>query len=119
MNTVNRWQQSFKIQHVFIHPKYSQSGVDYDSALIQIKGKVRYNDRVRAACLPDETMSFDAGTMCTISGWGNVKEKESGPAVSIMNISFLSLGEFFRAEGLITQKEVFSKIKESQCLFCS
>ena len=79
---------------MILHPKYDDTkNHDYDFALLKLDKKATFNDRVRPACLPEHTTNFPTGTECYISGWGRLKELESGPAVCFVYVFYLHLCE--------------------------
>lgn len=42
-----------------------------DIALLKLKKPVKFNENVRPACLPFPGEQFEAGTVCTVAGWGH------------------------------------------------
>ncbi|XP_072030807.1 ovochymase-like [Amphiura filiformis] len=69
-------EQYAEVESVYIHPNYLQSEDDWDLALMKLTHPVLITDYVRTVCIPGADMSslFDAGTLCTISGWGAISE---------------------------------------------
>ncbi|XP_058842223.1 ovochymase-2-like [Acipenser ruthenus] len=68
-------EQRFGVVDYFINPKFNvQNPVNFDVALVRLKGKIKFGTRVQPVCLPDETQVFPAGTMCIGSGWGKTLE---------------------------------------------
>ncbi|KAH3849574.1 hypothetical protein DPMN_091977 [Dreissena polymorpha] len=67
-------KQDFDLKHLITHPKYSHLTEDYDVALLMVKLKdgfgILYNKDVQPACLPDDSVSYESGQRCNISGWG-------------------------------------------------
>ena len=74
------FEQRRELLEVHVHPLYNRRTVDYDLALLKLKQRVQLNAHVRTACLFGE--DFPVGTNCTITGWGDLVEGGSGPAVS-------------------------------------
>lgn len=97
----NIYEQTSKVRNIFIHPKYNTSGVDYDIVLIRLKQPIKFNTRVRPACLPAKEIDFKSGTLCTITGWGITSESSGYPAVShfLSKINNFYLEETFMSRG--------------------
>uniref|UniRef100_A0A3Q2PAP5 trypsin n=1 Tax=Fundulus heteroclitus TaxID=8078 RepID=A0A3Q2PAP5_FUNHE len=75
------WEPEHTEQHImsatFIrHPDYNPRTQDSDIMLIKLSQPVVLNDYVRPAMLPSQCAS--AGTMCQISGWGNIRPSDEG-----------------------------------------
>jgi len=65
-----------KIKHIRNHPNYktlcATAKVDFDYSIVHLASPVQLNNKVRPACLPDESLDekFLAGKNLTVSGWG-------------------------------------------------
>ena len=70
LNKTEGTEQEFKIEKLFIHPKYNTETQDNDVALIKLNRPATLNNRVNTICLPDDSFHFPPGTRCTISGFG-------------------------------------------------
>lgn len=46
--------------------------LNYDVALLELNGTLKFNKRVGPVCLPDA--EFDPGTFCFITGWGTTSK---------------------------------------------
>uniref|UniRef100_A0A3B3VAW0 trypsin n=1 Tax=Poecilia latipinna TaxID=48699 RepID=A0A3B3VAW0_9TELE len=73
------WEPDHTEQHImsaaFIrHPDYNPRTQDSDIMLIKLSQLATLNSYVRPAVLPSDCGS--AGTMCQISGWGNVRPSD-------------------------------------------
>ena len=56
---------------VIRHPLHRKNTKDYNIALVKLKTPLKeYNDFMRPICLPDETVSFSGGEICTVTGSG-------------------------------------------------
>ena len=68
--------QYAEVEKIYIHPEYSQNAYDWDIALVKLTHPVVITDYVRTVCIPGANMApdFDAGTMCTVTGWGATYE---------------------------------------------
>ena len=63
-------EQELKIKLINIHPDYNSSTNENDIALINLEGKVTFNQKVNTICLPDNKTTFNPGTVCSTAGWG-------------------------------------------------
>lgn len=75
------WEPEGTEQHIisakFIsHPDYNSRTQDSDIMLIKLSQPAKLNSFVRPAALPSECASD--GTMCQISGWGNLRPSDEG-----------------------------------------
>lgn len=67
--------ESLKTAKVFLH-----HSTDDDFALIRLKNKLNYNEKVRSIKLPDFGDSdLSSGTMCLVSGWGATQNPNESP----------------------------------------
>lgn len=70
-----------------MHPAFSKDlHLNNDIALVKIKGEMKFNDKIKPACLAPSLELYKSGTNCTISGWGSISPQSSGninPMVSI------------------------------------
>ena len=63
-----------EVDRIIIHPAYDKlMSDDADIALIKLKKKVSFNQRVRRACIADDFVSFDTDAECWVTGWGDLK----------------------------------------------
>jgi len=70
------WEQKMEVDRIIIHPGYGKHiAEDADIALIKLKKKVSFNQRVRRACVADDFVSFDTDAECWVTGWGDLKHK--------------------------------------------
>uniref|UniRef100_A0A674D7W6 trypsin n=1 Tax=Salmo trutta TaxID=8032 RepID=A0A674D7W6_SALTR len=62
-------EQFISSSRVIRHPNYSSYNIDNDIMLIKLSKPATLNTYVQPVALP--TSCAPAGTMCTVSGWGN------------------------------------------------
>ena len=56
---------------VIRHPLHRRNTKDYNIALVKLKTPLKeYNDYMRPICLPDQSVSFSGGEICTVTGFG-------------------------------------------------
>ncbi|XP_055842461.1 serine protease nudel [Episyrphus balteatus] len=79
--------QIHHVTHVVVHQMYERRTMKNDLALLRIDTPLRFNRWVKPICLPDlgrTTMGSDwiwgpeVNTICTVVGWGAVREKGPG-----------------------------------------
>uniref|UniRef100_A0A8D2PK27 Peptidase S1 domain-containing protein n=1 Tax=Zosterops lateralis melanops TaxID=1220523 RepID=A0A8D2PK27_ZOSLA len=64
------------IIRIIVHPQYDQSISDYDIALLEMEKPVLFSELVQPICLPSTSRVFLYGTVCYVTGWGNLAGKE-------------------------------------------
>ncbi|KAF3692138.1 Trypsin-1 [Channa argus] len=62
-------EQFLRAYNIIIHPAYSSSTMTNDIMLLKLNQSATLNANVQPVSLP--TSCAPAGTMCTVSGWGN------------------------------------------------
>lgn len=68
-------EQKIKIEKIILHELYNVGTMyDYDVALLKLSDQIRFTERVRPVCLPDDGMDFPTGTDCYVTGWGKLEE---------------------------------------------
>ncbi|XP_066930003.1 coagulation factor IX-like [Clytia hemisphaerica] len=69
-----QWEQKMEIEKIIIHPAYGKLvSNDADMALLKLKKKVSFNQRVRHACVADDFVDIGLDSECWVSGWGALK----------------------------------------------
>ncbi|KAG1714233.1 Atrial natriuretic peptide-converting enzyme [Nymphon striatum] len=63
-----------RIEQIFIHENYIESGFVNDISLLKMDTPVTYSDFVRPVCLPKPSTPIQNGKMCTVIGWGQLYE---------------------------------------------
>ncbi|XP_010892431.1 trypsin isoform X3 [Esox lucius] len=61
-------EQLIRIENIILHPSYDEQTMDYDIMLIKLFQPVNINDYVKPLPLPAKCPN--AGTPCSVSGWG-------------------------------------------------
>ena len=67
---------------VINHPSYDKITKDYDIALLELEREVEFNDFMKPVCLPRGNINFEASKMCTVTGFGNLRE--NGPQATTL-----------------------------------
>ena len=69
----NSNRQTIRVSRQIPHPNYNSRDQDFDIALLEVNSPFSFNRCVRPLPLPTGR-DVAAGTMCTISGWGDTSE---------------------------------------------
>ncbi|KAG2463167.1 NB5R2 reductase, partial [Polypterus senegalus] len=64
-------EQKRSVKKVIIHPRYNDSTLDYDLALLWLEDALQYDKNVRPVCLPHANRTLEPGKLCTVTGWGS------------------------------------------------
>jgi len=56
--------------------------MDNDIAVVQLDSEVSFNDNMKPVCLPPKEMKFRSNTMCTVTGFGAIRE--GGPQATTL-----------------------------------
>ncbi|EDO38795.1 predicted protein, partial [Nematostella vectensis] len=81
-------EQEIAVSRIVIHPKYRDAD-EHDVALVQLTRPARPTTRVNTICPHDGEPSLKAGTVCFVTGWGNVRE--DGQSTSILQQAVMPL----------------------------
>ncbi|KAM9148966.1 serine protease 33-like [Pangshura tecta] len=68
------------VSQIIIHSDYNPSTFASDIALVRLRTPLLYTAYILPVCLPDPSDSIVNGTLCWVTGWGNVQTDESLPA---------------------------------------
>ncbi|XP_050812927.1 serine protease 33-like [Gopherus flavomarginatus] len=68
------------VSQVIIHSDYNPSSFASDIALVRLCTPVLYTAYILPVCLPDHNDSIANGTLCWVTGWGDIRTGESLPA---------------------------------------
>ncbi|XP_033620058.1 ovochymase-2 [Fukomys damarensis] len=101
-------EQILTIKTIIIHPQFSiKKPMEYDIALLKMAGTFQFGQFVRPVCLPEPGERFEAGFICTTTGWGRLTEDGIFPQVlQEVNLPILTKEEC--AAALLTIKKPFS-----------
>ncbi|NXH50003.1 ST14 protein, partial [Dicaeum eximium] len=76
-HTINEKSNSVAMRsiiRIIVHPQYAQSVSDYDIALLEMETPVPFSELVQPIRLPSTSRVFLYGTVCYVTGWGDIKE---------------------------------------------
>uniref|UniRef100_A0A3B3ZTH0 Peptidase S1 domain-containing protein n=1 Tax=Periophthalmus magnuspinnatus TaxID=409849 RepID=A0A3B3ZTH0_9GOBI len=62
------------IQRVFIHPRFNNTNMNYDVALLELSVPAPMSYTIQSICLPSVVHRFMTKAECYITGWGSVRE---------------------------------------------
>ncbi|CAL8289927.1 unnamed protein product [Merluccius merluccius] len=96
-------EQFISSSRVIRHPNYSSYNINNDIMLIKLRTPAILNAYVQAVALP--TACAPAGTMCTVSGWGNTMSSTAdGNKLQCLDLPILSHQDCSNSyPGMITQ----------------
>ncbi|KAF5891657.1 serine protease 33-like, partial [Clarias magur] len=74
LNGWNPYLTDHRITRVVVPYGYVDPQLGQDIALVELATPVTWSDHVQPVCLPNADVTFAAGTMCTITGWGDIRD---------------------------------------------
>ncbi|KAL6474955.1 hypothetical protein MHYP_G00159950 [Metynnis hypsauchen] len=74
LNGWNPYESVHDISRVLIPFGYTDPQFGQDIALVQLTKPVVWSDHIQPICVPDSDVQFAAGTACTITGWGDIRD---------------------------------------------
>lgn len=63
----------YRLKRAITHENFSIPTVDYDFALLEIDGTIKFGNNIRPVALPSVSHDMKDGTDCFVSGWGLVR----------------------------------------------
>jgi len=67
-------QEDIPVQHIYLHHDYDSWTITNDICLLKLKHAATLGDHVALIDFPAANEEYDAGTLCTVSGWGTTSE---------------------------------------------
>ena len=67
-------QASIDVKTVVLHENYDSWTINNDICLLELDGSVTMGEHVGTIALPAAMEEYEAGTMCTVTGWGATSE---------------------------------------------
>nr|NP_001090463.1 epidermis specific serine protease S homeolog precursor [Xenopus laevis]AAH83024.1 Prss27 protein [Xenopus laevis] len=61
------------VKRIIKHPDFQYEGSSGDIALIELEKPVTFTPYILPVCLPSHNVQFAAGSMCWVTGWGNIQ----------------------------------------------
>ena len=62
----------YPVEETISHPKYKDSNVIFDFAILKLKKPIPFGRKANAACLPQDPFELYVGANLMVSGWGNM-----------------------------------------------
>ncbi|XP_069044035.1 uncharacterized protein [Lepisosteus oculatus] len=75
----NPTEISRRVARIFPHPDFNYQTLNNDIALVRLRSPVSFTSYIQPICLADSSSSFQTGTSCWVTGWGNLDEFVSLP----------------------------------------
>ena len=92
---------------VINHPRYEDRTKEYDIALVELQSEVSFNDYMKPVCLPKRSTNFKPGKMCTVTGFGAIRE--GGPQSRTLmkaNVPLMDSQKCSESYGYISQLKI-------------
>ncbi|VTJ82695.1 Hypothetical predicted protein, partial [Marmota monax] len=101
-------EQTLTIETIIVHPRFTiKKPMDYDIAILRMAGTFQFGQLVGPVCLPEPGERFEAGFICTTTGWGRLTEDGIlSQVLQEVNLPILSKKECVAA--LLTLKKPFN-----------
>jgi len=74
LNTFEDEEQTRNLQKIIGHPNYDSNTISNDICLLHLQESLQFNDWVQPIALPTQGQEYEAGTECTVTGWGTTSE---------------------------------------------
>ncbi|XP_071318516.1 serine protease 33 [Trachinotus anak] len=74
LNGLNQHQSTHGVRQVVIPSGYTEPHNGKDLALVQLSSPVTWSDHIRPICLPASGTLFPGGMLCSVTGWGNIRD---------------------------------------------
>lgn len=89
--SLNPNEQSRTVSQVINHPSYNSQTHDNDIALLQLSSTVEFTDYIKPVCLAASGSTFDAGTTCWVTGWGDIRSGGKNWSCFLILIYFMTV----------------------------
>ena len=70
LNSFENEEQNRNLQKIIMHPNYDSNTISNDICLLHLQESLEWTDWVQPLGLPTQGQETEAGTMCTVTGWG-------------------------------------------------
>merc|ERR1711970_984451 len=74
LNNFENEEEPRNIDQIIGHPNYASATITNDACLLKLKESLEWTDFVKPIALPAAGQDTPAGTECTVTGWGTLKE---------------------------------------------
>ena len=72
LNNFENEEEPRNVDHIFGHPNYDASTITNDACLLKLKESLEWTEFVKPIALPAAGQMTEAGTECTVTGWGTL-----------------------------------------------
>lgn len=70
LNANDADQENIQVAEIVQHPDYNSNTISNDICLLRLETPATYGAHVAAIALPSVNEEYNAGTVCTVTGWG-------------------------------------------------
>jgi len=74
LNNFEQEEQTRNLIKIIGHPNYDSNTISNDVCLLHLQEPLTFNDWVQPLPLPAQGQETEAGTSCTVTGWGTTSE---------------------------------------------
>jgi len=74
LNNFEQEEQTRNLIKIIGHPNYDSNTISNDVCLLHLQESLTFNDWVQPLPLPAQGQETEAGTSCTVTGWGTTSE---------------------------------------------
>ena len=101
-------QDSIPVERIILHENYDGYTVANDICLLELTEMVAMGEHVGTIALPTPMEEYEAGTMCTVTGWGALSEGGSlGDTLQKVEVPIVSDADCRAAYG---EEDVFDSM---------
>lgn len=84
LNNLNPNEVSRGVTQILVPSSYNDPHNGNDVALVQLSSPVLWSDFIHPVCIPASGTLFPSGMMCTVTGWGDIRENVPLPGVGTL-----------------------------------
>nr|XP_051686540.1 serine protease 44 isoform X2 [Oryctolagus cuniculus] len=92
------------VQKIIIHKDFEAASLTHDLALLRLAYSVNFSSYIQPVCLPGKSLTVKAGTLCWVTGWGQLSENGSSQMAVELQESQLRIIHFNQCNGMLQNK---------------
>ncbi|XP_055591130.1 CUB and peptidase domain-containing protein 2-like [Uranotaenia lowii] len=101
--------QVLNTEQIIVHPQYIPKDHDYDIAVLILKGRFKFNEKVKMVRLANSMRYYEPDTIGKVSGWGYLEADDAGPSKSLqaLNVPIIEQSKcikFYQGKDNITDR---------------
>merc|ERR1719206_1555417 len=73
LNNFENEEEPRNVDQIIGHPNYASATITNDACLLKLKESLEWTDFVKPIALPAAGQDTQAGTECTVTGWGTLR----------------------------------------------